>query len=108
MDFICNELEINSEDYWVCKKKKIYLLHIFIVIILLLIFFFDNQLLLSLPSTSNNQVLEGFIDYVLSKMKMKGINICNESMLCLYAHDSHTGIVLDCGDRIQIAPFTDG
>ncbi|CAD5120934.1 DgyrCDS9486 [Dimorphilus gyrociliatus] len=81
LDYICDQLKIISAEYW---------------------------LLLSLPSTSNNQVLEKFIDYVLTKMKMKGINICNESMLCLYAHDSHTGIVLDCGDRIQIAPFTDG
>ena len=64
--------------------------------------------MLSAPASLNDFMKGQFMEILVNKFGVGGVNIVNQTLLSLYSYSASSGIVVDIGERLEIVPITDG
>ena len=64
--------------------------------------------MISAPASLNDLMKGQFMETLVNKFGVAGVNIVNQTLLSLYSYSASSGIVVDIGERLEIVPITDG
>lgn len=64
--------------------------------------------MLSTPTNVSDKMKAQFMDILIKKFKVQGVNIQNQALLALYSYNTTSGIIVDIGERLEILPITEG
>ena len=62
----------------------------------------------SAPGNFSDKIKQHFLDILVNRFHVVGVNIVSQTILSLYSYNSRSGIVVDVGERLEIVPVTDG
>ena len=62
----------------------------------------------SAPGNFSDKIKQHFMDILVNRFHVIGVNIVAQTLLSLYSYNSRSGIVVDVGERLEIVPVTDG
>ena len=66
------------------------------------------QLVMTLPPTTPEQERDGLVELLLGTFGFAGICLQDQTQLALYSYNTTTGIIVDIGNHITVAPYIDG
>lgn len=66
------------------------------------------QLIMTLPPTAPEQERDELVELLLGTFGFAGICLQDQTQLALYSYNTTTGIIVDIGNHITVAPYIDG